>query len=172
MNKTALYRHFSQDGELLYIGISLSAVQRLKQHKADKGWAGEIASVHIDYFPTRAAALEAERNAITREKPLFNKAFNQGRSTLVYESKLKSDGGWAVVRVLGAENAVGTIIEWEAGNTKRRGKVLRQRDFLGMPRIDVQVLRNNGTYGLTCVVAPEANPLIVDRPATMGEGNP
>jgi|TARA_R100001530_G_scaffold45811_4_gene34467 excinuclease UvrABC nuclease subunit len=68
----SLYRHFDGDGELLYVGVSLNAVNRLSQHKVGSGWAGEIKRVDIDHYPTREEALEAETNAIVDENPLHN----------------------------------------------------------------------------------------------------
>lgn len=72
----ALYRHYSKDGELLYVGISKSAPARLAQHMAGSPWAREIARVEIEYLPDRERALEAEREAIQCEKPLWNMAHN------------------------------------------------------------------------------------------------
>lgn len=69
---TALYRHFSANGELLYVGISCKPITRLKQHEHDSGWASEIARVEIERFETRAAAMAAEREAIKKEKPRHN----------------------------------------------------------------------------------------------------
>lgn len=37
--KTALYRHWSAEDELLYIGISLQPLARLKQHKRTRSEA-------------------------------------------------------------------------------------------------------------------------------------
>ena len=52
----ALYRHFTADGTLLYVGISLSALNRLGQHRQNAEWFDKIARVEIEHFPTRAAA--------------------------------------------------------------------------------------------------------------------
>lgn len=76
MTATALYRHWNSDGELLYVGISLSAVQRLGQHRTTAHWFGQIANMTIEWFDSREAALEAERQAIKSECPKFNKAHN------------------------------------------------------------------------------------------------
>lgn len=70
--KTSLYRHWDADGRLLYVGISLSALQRLAQHKERSRWFERIASVTIEQFPTREAALAAEREAIATERPECN----------------------------------------------------------------------------------------------------
>lgn len=73
---TELYRHFDAAGKLLYVGISLSTAVRLASHKTNSRWARQIASITIERFPTRAAALAAERAAIETEHPVYNKAFN------------------------------------------------------------------------------------------------
>jgi len=67
-----LYRHFDKDGSLLYIGVSLSAVKRLGQHKAKAHWYEFISRVEIESFETREYVLEAERIAIITEKPRYN----------------------------------------------------------------------------------------------------
>jgi predicted GIY-YIG superfamily endonuclease len=58
-----LYRHFAADGSLLYVGISLCAINRLSQHKEGSHW--------FDH-PDRKQALAAERAAIMRERPKHN----------------------------------------------------------------------------------------------------
>lgn len=73
--RTALYRHYNEMGELLYVGISLSAINRLSQHKTS-GWFIEIAKVDIEQFETRMLALNAEETAIKKEKPKYNKIHN------------------------------------------------------------------------------------------------
>lgn len=70
--KTALYRHFDSSGKLLYVGISLSALNRLGQHAEHAGWFGDIATVRIEHFPSREEALQAERMAIISERPVCN----------------------------------------------------------------------------------------------------
>lgn len=72
MTRTALYRHFDAAGALLYVGISLSAVQRLGQHRDRSGWYSQIAQVSIEWFTDRRLALAAESLAIAQEKPLRN----------------------------------------------------------------------------------------------------
>lgn len=67
-----LYRHFSTSGELLYVGVSLAAVNRLAQHRHHSHWYTQIARVEIESFATRELALEAETAAIRKENPKFN----------------------------------------------------------------------------------------------------
>lgn len=67
-----LYRHFDAKGNLLYVGVSLSAVQRLQQHKNQANWYNDVARIQVEKFPSRPAVLRAERIAIRKEKPLYN----------------------------------------------------------------------------------------------------
>lgn len=67
-----LYRHFDEDGTLLYVGVSLNTVSRLIDHKRTAKWFSRLARVEVTRFPTREASLDAEREAIKRESPLFN----------------------------------------------------------------------------------------------------
>jgi len=70
--RTSLYRHFDKDGTLLYVGISLSALNRLGQHADHSAWFKTISNVTIEHFDTREEALKAETLAIRQEKPLHN----------------------------------------------------------------------------------------------------
>ena len=74
--KTALYRMWGNDGQLLYVGISKSALGRLGQHLTEKSWAADIVNVTIETFPTREQAAAAEVAAIKTEKPLHNVTHN------------------------------------------------------------------------------------------------
>ncbi|MGX9855758.1 hypothetical protein ACR03S_10015 [Limimaricola variabilis] len=69
---THLYRHFSSDGDLLYVGVSLSTVARLAQHRLYSGWFEDIARVEIEKFSSREAALAAEAIAVRTERPRCN----------------------------------------------------------------------------------------------------
>ncbi len=69
---TQLYRHFDEEDNLLYVGVSLSALHRLGQHRHHSQWFETIKKVTIETFPTREEALEAERRSIRVEKPLHN----------------------------------------------------------------------------------------------------
>ena len=70
--RTSLYRHFNKAGDLLYVGVSLSALHRLGQHSDHSEWFRSIAKVTIEHFETRSEALNAEREAIGKERPLHN----------------------------------------------------------------------------------------------------
>jgi predicted GIY-YIG superfamily endonuclease len=70
--RTSLYRHFNNVGELLYVGVSLSALQRLGQHAENSEWFNSIDRVTIEHFDSREEALAAERSAIIQDRPMHN----------------------------------------------------------------------------------------------------
>ena len=67
-----LYRHYNKEGVLLYVGISLSAINRLGQHKDHAHWFSLISRVEIESFSSRAEVRNAEISAINKENPLYN----------------------------------------------------------------------------------------------------
>ena len=87
--QTALYRHFNNANELLYIGISLSAVQRLGQHQKHSHWFSSITHLTITQYINREAAISAETIAIGKEKPLHNIKHNKP-SLITYKPHIKT----------------------------------------------------------------------------------
>lgn len=67
-----LYRHFDKDGNLLYVGVSISAITRLEAHKQKAHWFWSISRVEFQTFKTRQESLAAEKAAIQTERPFFN----------------------------------------------------------------------------------------------------
>ena len=55
----SLYRYFSADGALLYIGISNAPFTR-------------IGRIEVEWFSTKSKASDAERRAIASESPAWN----------------------------------------------------------------------------------------------------
>ncbi len=68
----ALYRHFDQRGELLYVGITLDPVTRWEQHHETSLWARFVAQSYLTWHHDRASARAAEKVAIKIERPIFN----------------------------------------------------------------------------------------------------
>ena len=88
-----LYRHFSATGELLYVGISLGAILRLRQHRAmSSPWILDVARIEIQTYPSRAEAAAAEREAIKTEKPKYNKAHNKAKLCGVLAERAQQRG--------------------------------------------------------------------------------
>jgi Arm DNA-binding domain len=71
-----LYRHYHPNGDLLYVGISLRALDRQISHSKTANWRKLIHRIEIEPFETREAALNAEQAAIRQEFPKFNTVHN------------------------------------------------------------------------------------------------
>lgn len=70
--KTALYRHFDKDGSLLYVGVSLNAIERTIGHRDNSFWFKDIARIEIEWHPSRKTAYRHEKHAIETECPKYN----------------------------------------------------------------------------------------------------
>jgi predicted GIY-YIG superfamily endonuclease len=78
INSFILYRHYS-DTELLYIGITNDPPKRARGHKnSSEFWAEVTDGGYTTYerFPTKEDLLRAEKEAIQREEPKYNKQHN------------------------------------------------------------------------------------------------
>lgn len=76
MTDHVLYRMFDPSGDLLYVGITMRPVDRLRAHSKDKNWWSEIATIRLETYPDQAALKEAERSAIRAESPRYNIVLN------------------------------------------------------------------------------------------------
>lgn len=82
--RVALYRHFDEDGVLLYVGVTNNLDSRTRSHTRHSQWSIFAARSEAEFFDTRAEALAAERRAIKEEQPLFNGVGS------THESRLKA----------------------------------------------------------------------------------
>lgn len=74
--KPKLYRHFDADDNLLYVGVSISILNRIRGHRSNSHWFDRIAKITIQNFNTKEEMYEAEKYAILNEKPLCNVQFS------------------------------------------------------------------------------------------------
>jgi predicted GIY-YIG superfamily endonuclease len=77
---TDLYRYYDARGNLLYVGISKSAVARAIEHQRVATWWGQWAVMMREAFSSRDEAIEAERHAILTEHPRHNIAHAQQKA--------------------------------------------------------------------------------------------
>jgi len=70
---TVLYRFYDHERELLYVGISKTAIIRWSQH-GSKPWWREVVSTRVEHFFSRSEARAAELEAIRTERPRYNVA--------------------------------------------------------------------------------------------------
>jgi len=68
----ALYRFYTDQGQLLYVGITNDPARRIDQHGERKAWWQQVAGMTIEWYPTRSAVLAAERRAVQVENPKHN----------------------------------------------------------------------------------------------------
>jgi predicted GIY-YIG superfamily endonuclease len=69
--RTALYRYYDSEGNLLYVGISVSAARRMEQHKQAKIWFKNLARVRVEHFSDRDSALQAEKKVNQGHSPYY-----------------------------------------------------------------------------------------------------
>ncbi len=67
-----LYRFYGTDDALLYVGLTRDPSRRLARHAGDKSWWTDVARVEFSHFGSLQELRDAEREAITTEKPLHN----------------------------------------------------------------------------------------------------
>ena len=74
-----LYRHYGPNGDLLYVGQTMSAWKRSSQHLIKANWRDFIWLIVIEPFATREEVLAAEQEAIRNEYPKHNITHNRTR---------------------------------------------------------------------------------------------
>lgn len=72
--RTALYRLFDRNDQLIYVGISNNPRARWEDHGSDKVWWGDVVTREIEWFGTRKDAEAAERREISARSPKWNVA--------------------------------------------------------------------------------------------------
>jgi predicted GIY-YIG superfamily endonuclease len=72
MPVATVYRYFTEEGVLLYVGVAFDPHARLQQHRVSKDWFYDIKFIRLDHYETRWEALRAEHLAIEIEKPRHN----------------------------------------------------------------------------------------------------
>lgn len=73
--RTAVYRIRGEAGELLYIGMTNSIPVRWNHHMRYQPWWHELRSLTVEFHDTREEAAAAEKAAIKREIPKYNKTY-------------------------------------------------------------------------------------------------
>lgn len=77
-----VYRAFSKNNDLLYIGVTQNLKSRVSTHKSSKEWWLEVDRIDEESFDDRISALKAEVVAIKLENPKYNKRILQDESKI------------------------------------------------------------------------------------------
>ncbi len=120
--RTALYRHFDKNGELLYVGISKDPFNRFEQHRHSSSWIADVANMTVEWMTnSRFEALAVEREIIRKEKPRHNIMHNDGCYRSDKGKKSKAERIWIVhgVQYESVEQAAEIL-----GLTKNKVKVM------------------------------------------------
>lgn len=67
-----VYRHYNDDGVLLYVGCTYDPRTRRAGHKQSSWWFPQRATTRLTVYPNRLHALRVEREVIGSEHPLWN----------------------------------------------------------------------------------------------------
>jgi hypothetical protein len=67
---TTVYRLFDTNRRLLYVGIAGNPGRRFEQHRLDRPWWADVATVTLEHYPARTEASAAEIHAIRTESPV------------------------------------------------------------------------------------------------------
>lgn len=70
--RTALYRFFDEDVQLIYVGISNNPRARWEGHATDKPWWTDVVTREIEWLDTRKDAERVERLEIGAHNPKWN----------------------------------------------------------------------------------------------------
>ena len=80
MDEYTLYRTYSKDGTLLYVGQSNSWPRRMMEHRKNASWFSGAQKIEVEHFATKELLDAAERKAIIEEKPSSNIVHNGNRA--------------------------------------------------------------------------------------------
>lgn len=79
--RATVYRCYDAEKQLLYVGCSGDADERLQAHRTTKLWWPDVHSTTFEHYETRQEGEAAELAAIQTESPLYNVIFNPASTT-------------------------------------------------------------------------------------------
>lgn len=77
MRVPILYRWWDADGNLLYVGKSISVLSRVEQHRNNSEFFDEATTMTIERYPDERTLADAEVAAIRAERPTYNIIYNR-----------------------------------------------------------------------------------------------
>lgn len=86
VERYAVYRCYSDDGQLLYVGETGDLGTRLASH-AQKLWFVQVRGITLEWYADELDALKAERRAIHVEHPKYNKVHRSMTNTQASRKK-------------------------------------------------------------------------------------
>lgn len=82
--RTAVYRFYGDEGQLLYVGRTAYPSSRFANHRKTKDWFADVADIDVSWHESFAEAAAEEVRAIRNEDPKYNVALpdEDGRFTI------------------------------------------------------------------------------------------
>jgi predicted GIY-YIG superfamily endonuclease len=140
VERYAVYRCYSDSGQLLYVGVTGRVGRRLGDH-IQKAWFTQVRGMTFEWYAEELDALNAERRAIHVEHPQYNVVHRNSRMLTPGPSRPKSTrrkrGGKQVPPMAIEERArlalaanpalTGSALARELGVSEGYGRKLRRR---------------------------------------------
>lgn len=94
MSTFTLYRFYTADDALLYVGLTINPGRRMEKHRDTQTWWPDVARIAMEQHPDLPTLREAERKAIQTEKPRHNIRMNGDPKPLSESGEMnaKTDG--------------------------------------------------------------------------------
>lgn len=67
-----LYKVYDDKGTLLYVGVTIDVLTRMKQHRRESLWYRAAAVIRVWVYPDRMTALDGEARVIAAEAGLYS----------------------------------------------------------------------------------------------------
>ena len=148
-----LYRLYSREGRLLYVGVTAIPEQRLRQHSRDKDWWGDVDIIRVEHYTDRISVEIAEIHAIHDERPVYNKSFSRDSWRVPYR---REESGEAPATEEG-DSLHDMIVKFLEGN----GPSKTARIISSVPGVN----KNNSADVMAALVAAERVTLSLQGPA-------
>ena len=68
-----VYKCYSEDRRLLYVGITWQALHRQSEHRVSSSWSREVHTIEVEHFDSREESLARERHLIQTLRPENNR---------------------------------------------------------------------------------------------------
>lgn len=144
--KHILYRWWDAEGRLLYVGKSISVLERLKKHRQKSAFFDEAAAMTIELFPDAESLGAGEVAAILAENPIYNIAVSEHRPDMPAR-RIQFSEPWNEADWLAGRWVVSTFDEIEIGDLVRATHPAGTRpDWQGMVDDD-SYDDSDGEYG-------------------------
>lgn len=123
---TCVYRAFDAEDRLLYVGIADDVERRIAAHQGGSGWFDHAERLVIESHVDRAAAMSAERQIITRERPLWNL---QGSPDKAAAQKLVDEFAASQTITIPTAEELEALLELFDSRERRLRRLLRRATF-------------------------------------------